>query len=289
MGPDGAAQRGRPEGLAAERILSIIRFLEWLRHAPVQSEARASAPAELGAAASSDATPTQALRLRHMLGVIERNAEHRDRVGAMLVAFLREVDSAALLADFGFAPRAGLWAEFGRRVRARILPLTPATTDLGELFALLFPPGSDVTWLSQLDAETEARLVALLAPLADDGSDWRVPFFEAIMFLASAIRSAGFSPLLRQRISPELLVDEPFRQLARAAELIREHAESNEPDAHDCCATPSTCAPCSMSAGAARQACTSTSKRTASRSTSSSRPTSCASARTGSSSCSAAC
>ncbi len=52
------------------------------------------------------------------------------------------------------------------------------------------------------------------------------------MFLASAIRAAGFSPLLRQRMSPELLVDEPFRQLARAAEQIREHAESSAPDAH---------------------------------------------------------
>jgi site-specific recombinase len=221
-----------PKASLAERHLWIIRFLEWLRHAPVQSEARASAPAELGAAAPAEATPTQALRLRHMLGVIERNAEHRDRVGAMLVAFLREVDSAALLADFGFAPRAGLWAEFGRRVRSRILPLTPATTDLGELFALLFPAGSDAAWLTQLDAETEAHLAALLAPIADDGSDWRAPFLEAIMFLASAIRAAGFSPLLRQRMSPELLVDEPFRQLARAAELIREHAESGEPEAH---------------------------------------------------------
>ena len=221
-----------PKASLAERHLWIIRFLEWLRHAPVQSEARATAPAELVAAAPAEATPTQALRLRHMLGVIERNAEHRDRVGAMLVAFLREVDSAALLADFGFAPRAGLWAEFGRRVRSRILPLTPATSDLGELFALLFPPGSDAAWLTALDAETEARLAALLAPIADDGSDWRAPFLEAIMFLASAIRSAGFSPLLRQRMSPELLVDEPFRQLARAAERIREHAESSEPEAH---------------------------------------------------------
>jgi site-specific recombinase len=152
----------------------------------------------------------------------------------MLRLFLREVDSAALLADFGFAPRTGLWAEFGIRLRARLLPLTPATSDLGELFALLFPPGSNVAWLSELDAETEARLAALLAPIADDGSDWRAPFLEAIMFLASAIRSAGFSPLLRQRMSPELLVDEPFRQLARAAELIREHAESSEPEAHVC-------------------------------------------------------
>ena len=46
------------------------------------------------------------------------------------------------------------------------------------------------------------------------------------MFLASAVRAAGFSPLLRQRMSPELLVDQPFRQLARVAEQVREHAES---------------------------------------------------------------
>ncbi len=218
-----------PKASLAERHLWIIRLLEWLRHAPVAGEERAPAP---GALDAGPATPAPALRLRHMLGVIERNAEHQERVGAMLISFLREVDSAALLADFGFAPRAGLWAELGRRVRARILPLTPATTDLGELFDLLFPPGSDAAWLTQLDAETEARLASLLAPLADDGSDWRAPFLEAIMFLASAIRAAGFSPLLRQRMSPELLVDEPFRQLARAAELIREHAESSEPDGH---------------------------------------------------------
>jgi site-specific recombinase len=217
-----------PKASLAERHLWIIRLLEWLRHAPVDADARVTMPAALTVAP----TPMPVLRLRHMLGVIERNAEHRARVGAMLLPFLREVDSTALLADFGFAPRAGLWAEFGRRVRARILPLTPATTDLGELFGLLFPPGSDASWLTQLDPDTEARLAALLAPLIDDGSDWRGPFLEAIMFLASAIRSAGFSPLLRQRMSPELLADEPFRQLARAAETIREHAESSEPDAH---------------------------------------------------------
>jgi site-specific recombinase len=215
-----------PKASLTERHLWIIRLLEWLRHAPAGSEARASA---LDAA---PATPAPALRLRHMLSVIERNAEHRERVGATLIAFLREVDSAALLADFGFAPRAGLWAELGRRLRARILPLTPATTDLGELFGLLFPPGNDAAWLTHLDPETEARLAPLLAPLADTGSDWRAPFLEAIMFLASAIRAAGFSSLLRQRMSPELLVDEPFHQLARAAELIREHAESGAPGAH---------------------------------------------------------
>jgi len=229
-----------PKASIAERHLWIIRLLEWLRHAPVDASAAgvvsargAGEPDGGGAAAPVRApTPAPALRLKHLLGVIERNAEHRARVGAMLVVFLREVDSAALLADFGFAPRAGLWAEFGRRLRARILPLTPATSDLGELFGLLFPPGTDAEWLAQLDDETRGRLERTLAPLADVDSDWRLPFLEAIMFLASAIRAAGFSPLLRQRMSPELLVDQPFRQLARAAERVREHAESDEPDAH---------------------------------------------------------
>ena len=209
-----------PKASLAERHLWVIRLFEWLRHAPLDVDV---------ATALARSTPTPGLRLRHMLGVLERNAEHHERAGTMLVLFLREVDSAALLADFGFAPRQGLWAEFGRRLRGRILPLTPATNDLGELFGLLFPPGTDARWLTDLDDETLARLQLTLAPLADDGSDWRGPFFEAIMFLASAVRAAGFSPALRQRMSPELLVDHPFRQLARSAERVRELAEEGLP------------------------------------------------------------
>jgi site-specific recombinase len=48
------------------------------------------------------------------------------------------------------------------------------------------------------------------------------------MFLASAVRASGFSPALRQRMSPELLVERPFRQLARVAEQVREHAISGD-------------------------------------------------------------
>ena len=44
------------------------------------------------------------------------------------------------------------------------------------------------------------------------------------MFLASAVRSSGFAPALRQRMSPELLVDQPFRQLARVAEQVSDDA-----------------------------------------------------------------
>jgi site-specific recombinase len=207
-----------PKAALPERHLWLIRLLEWLRHAPVGSE--------------TQATPSPLLRLKHLLNVLERHPEHQAHVAELLARFWREVDSAALLADFGFAPRMDLWGELGRRVMARVLPLTPATTDLGELFGLLFPRADDAAWLNALDDETLTRLRSQLAPALNQGTDWRAPFFDAIMFLASAVGAAGFSAALRQRMSPELLVESPFRQLARVAEQLRAHAESADAQAH---------------------------------------------------------
>ena len=206
-----------PKASLPERHLWLIRLFEWLRHAPLESAALA--------------TPTPVLRLRHLLGVLDRNPAHRARVAEQLGRFWAEVDSTALLADFGFAPRMDLWGELGRRVTARLLPLTPATTDLGELFGLLFPRADDAAWLIALDETTLTRLQVQLAPALNDGADWRAPFLDAIMFLCSAVRAAGFSSALRQRMSPELLTDSPFRQLARVAEQLREHTLSTDPSA----------------------------------------------------------
>ena len=207
-----------PKAALPERHLWLVRLLEWLRHAPLTGE--------------TQATPSPLLRLKHLLNVLERHPEHQARVTELLGRFWREVDSAALLADFGFAPRMDLWGELGRRVMARLLPLTPATTDLGELFGLLFPSAGDAAWLEALDDTTLARLRLHLAPALPEEGDWRTPFLDAIMFLASAVRAAGFSAALRQRMSPELLADTPFRQLSRVAEQVRDDAESDAPEAH---------------------------------------------------------
>jgi site-specific recombinase len=198
-----------------ERHLWLVRLLEWLRHAAEAIEGQQ--------------TPTPLLRLRHLLNVLDRHPEHRAEVSASLVRFWREVDTAALLADFGFAPRMGLASEFGQRLRMHLLPGTPATTDLAELFGLLFPDPRDADWLNQLDAATLTRITALLQPA--DGLaalDWRAPFLDGIMFLSSTVRASGFSPALRQRMSPELLVDAPFRQLAHVAEQVRTHVATGD-------------------------------------------------------------
>ncbi len=199
----------------AERHLWLVRLMEWLRHANV--------------AADGESSPKPLVRLRHLLNVLERNPEHRVQVAELLRQFWQEVDVSALLAEFGFAARKGLASEVGQRIRLRWLPGTPATNNLAELFHLLFPDPADALWLDGLDTPTLARITGLLAtPGAAPGPDWREPFFDAIMFLASEVRASGFSALLRERMSEELLAQGPFRQLGRVAEQVREHAETGD-------------------------------------------------------------
>jgi site-specific recombinase len=196
----------------AERHLWLIRAMEWLRHAPVPGE---------------PLTPTPVLRLKHLLNVLERHPEHRDNVAALLQQFWQGVDVAALFADFGFAPRTHFAGELLQRLRLKLLPQTPVTTDLGELFGLLFPHPGDALWLEALDETTLHRLMALNAAHL---TQWQAPLLDAIMFLSSAVRASGFSSSLRQRMSEDLLVDAPFSQLARVAETVCDQirAQSDE-------------------------------------------------------------
>ena len=187
----------------AERHLWMVRLMEWLRHEPNDSQ-------RIG-------TPLAVLRVRQLLHVMDHEAELRVQVQQIFRAFWAEIDSAALLADFGFGSRLSLRSELATRLRQRVLPGTPETQDLAALFLLLFEP-ADRAWVAKLDDATLARLAALCAP---EGDGWRDTVLNAMTMLASAVRADGFAPQLRQRMDPELLRDEPFRQLAGVTEDFR--------------------------------------------------------------------
>ena len=219
-----------PDAPLPERHLWLVRLLEWLRHAPLPLNA-ASASIAGSAAVPPLQTATPILRLRHLLNVLERHPDHEVRVRGLLRRFWVEVDTPALLADFGFTNHRALGGEVGQRLGRRLLPGTPDTRDLAELFYLLFPDVRDADWLDAIDAQTLQRLVALLTPTDGRTIDWKTPFLDAIMFLATSVRALGFAPAVRARMSRELLVARPFRQLARAAEDVREAAEAGRADA----------------------------------------------------------
>jgi site-specific recombinase len=198
------------EGLSgrAQRHLWLARLLEWLRHAPQPDHP------------TPGATLPPLLRLRHLLNVIEKNPEYHARLRSVFVAFWADIRSAGLFSDFGFSPRAALYTEVWERLRQRLLPATPDTRELAELFPLLFRL-EDLHWIGALDAATLRRLGTPAWRGVGEGADpWRSEMMDAVTYLVSAVRAAGFSAPLRQRMSEDTLASEPFRQLAGATERL---------------------------------------------------------------------
>ncbi|MES2956768.1 MAG: site-specific recombinase [Pseudomonadota bacterium] len=190
-----------PRAPLPERHLWLARLMQWLRH---------------GDAAADGATPRPVLRLRQLLQVLDQHPQYRAAVQGLLQAFWREIDIAALFAEFGFSPRLALAGALGQRLHARLLPGTPATHDLAALFPLLFDD-SDSAWLAALDASTLARTAELLCPEGGTAR-WRDGLLEAMAHLVSAVRAAAFTAPMRLRMDRSLLANDPFGQLARTAE-----------------------------------------------------------------------
>lgn len=194
----------------AERNLWLARLMEWLRQGP--------RPTAAGVASDeAPRTPTPVVRLRHLLNQIERHAELRERVQGLAQAFWRDIDAAALYADFGFGARRSLSSELLTRVQQRVLPGTPETRDLAALFALLFQP-DDERWLQAVDEPTLQRAAVLLGP---GGHEAQKTLLDAIDILISAVHAAGYSPALRLRMDVVRLRGEPFARLGDAAAALR--------------------------------------------------------------------
>jgi site-specific recombinase len=192
-----------PRASLPERHLWLARLMEWLRHG----------------GEGEGPTPRPVLRLRQLLQVLDQHPVHRDAVQGLLQAFWREIDITALFAELGFSPRLALGSALRQRLRARLLPSTPATRDLAALFPLLFED-DDLAWLAALDTggdTTLERLAQLLSP-ADGIAPWRDALLEAMDHLVSAARAAGFSTPMRLRMDGRLLANDPFGQLDKIAD-----------------------------------------------------------------------
>ncbi len=221
---DAADARAAP----VQRHIWLIRLLDWVRRGePVSG-------------------------MQCVVRLLDANAHpaRRERVVALLAATWRDTDVAALLADFGFSPRAAFLNELGERLRGRMLPHSPDTTDLAVLFGMLFSDADDADWLAALDAATLDGIGSLwreslahdAAPFGDPQRTplgWRDAFYDAMLYLATQVRAIGFSPAFRSRMGISVSHDfdadaspnegdasarAAFRQLTHVIERMRDHA-----------------------------------------------------------------
>ena len=195
-----------PQASLAERHLWLMQLLDWVRGERTDPEAAVA-------------------RVRALLDAAELRSEWVALWHQWWTEFLTEVDATPLLADLGFAPRSAFFAELAERVRRKLIPPTPETTDLRELFPLLFPGEFDAKWLRALDKPTLERLRRVL--FADEGGGGAPAYalrtlLNALAYAVIQVSAIGQSAEVRTRMAASVQRERPFAQLPITFEALRQ-------------------------------------------------------------------
>ena len=192
-----------PNAALADRHVWLIDLLLWIR-------------------GDSRSAPAAVARLQQFMDAVEAQPAVHSRLRAWWRTLLHTVDVTPLLADFGFAPRTAFISELTERIRRKLLPGTPETTDASELFSLLTPSRFDAQWLTLLDDTQTGRLTALLTERSDvDEWGWQHSLLDALTYCTAQIRATGFAPELRLRMSDDVKKARPFHALPADVEDLR--------------------------------------------------------------------
>ena len=202
-----------PAAAAVDRHLWLMEVVDWVR---------------------ADDLPPQASieRLQQLLDALEQQPELLARWRDWWRAFRAHLDLVPLLADFGFAPRTAFLSELGHRIRRKVLPATPDTTDPAVLFDLLFAHTQDAQWMAALPPALIHRLAALLhsAPTDPKALDpWDQALLDAIVFGVSQVSATGFASEIRVRLSPEAQRQRTFVALPERLEAFRQAVQQHAP------------------------------------------------------------
>lgn len=200
-----------PGAPLAQRHVWLIDLIAWIR----------------GNEQSVDASLA---RLRLLLDAAAGREDFRQRLQAWWRQLVDTVDATTLLADYGFAPRTAFLSELGERLRHRLLPSTPETTDAAELFALVFSNRFDGQWLAAMDEDTVNRLTALVSPDAQR-TRWDDVLVDAITYCIGQIGAAGFAPEIRSRIGDAFRTSRPFHRVGDCWTTLREALAAHGPQA----------------------------------------------------------
>ena len=222
---DELLQRLDPDAPLAERHLWLMDMMHWVRGEGMDPQASVG-------------------RVRQVLAIAESDPVWRARWQRWWTLFLQTVDLTPLLADFGFAPRTAFLSELGHRLRRKLLPGTPETHDITDLFGLLLVGPFDVRWLQALDTTTLQGVQDLMLtppspepaegtetrdPPPEKVSHWQTALLDAVVFCVGQVSAAGFSSEIRGRMSHENRARQAFHALQVQGEALRRSAQRHGP------------------------------------------------------------
>ncbi|MFN3494567.1 MAG: site-specific recombinase [Hydrogenophaga sp.] len=217
-----------PDAPLAARHLWLMSALRWVRGEAQDPQASVG-------------------RVKQALSQLQQDPALLARWHRWWQTFLQTVDLSPLLADFGFAPRTAFLSELGHRIRHKLLPATPETSDITDLFGLLFSSRFDVRWLQALDSRTLAEIRSVLLTLpeppgpeaaaenptptpaprsgsAAPATHWQAALLDALVFCVGQVSSTGFSSEIRGRMSHEDRARRAFHALPVQVEAVRRSA-----------------------------------------------------------------
>ena len=198
-----------PEAPLAERHLWLMHLLDWVR-------------------GDTDNPDVAVARVRMLLDAADVRPDWLKLWRAWWDEFLAGIDATPLLADLGFAPRGSFGGELAHRLRRKLIPATPDSSDLSELFGLLLPGEFDARWLRALDERTLTRLrVTLFYAEPDEPRPDRPDYalrtlLDALAYAISQISAAGQSAELRTRMAAAAQREQPFVGLPIGFEALRQ-------------------------------------------------------------------
>ena len=206
---DALLTQARPDKSLAERVDWAEDLLAWVRR------------------------DVPATRLKLLLQLLERQPEARTRVAQTLRSIVRDTQALDLFADTGLPQGAAFAHELMSRVVSGVLPASPDTRDLADIFDRLFPRESVAGWLEQLEPELADRIIALFHhEETPEESGWvglRTDLEDAMIQLADRICVVGSHREVRARLSKVAFRELPFQKLAPAVEMLLERRQTGTP------------------------------------------------------------
>ncbi len=207
-----------------ERTAWLDRLVTWLKTSgPVPSRRGRLAPVEsMGSA-----------RLRLLVELLDGSPAWCEALRVLVRSVLAETSAVSLLTDCGLSAGRGLIGDAAARMAQRLVPSGPEERDLAPVLWRLFPNDADAAWLDELAEEHVRALRDLLRgptpstvfePLSEAVAD-------AVVVLAARASGHGIASDVLTRLPRGPLDQNPFFQLQRACELLRQAARAGHADA----------------------------------------------------------